>query len=115
LIIGAGKSGTSSLYYYLQDHPEGSWRSIYPWMQRLLFNVLTFFLIRVESATEKQVQFFDHQHEQGLQFYLSHFPKTMPYGHVCGEASPGYIIYSQVPQRVCESGTLSWTRSKWWC
>jgi hypothetical protein len=24
LIIGAGKSGTSSLYYYLQDHPEGS-------------------------------------------------------------------------------------------
>ena len=23
LIIGAGKSGTSSLYYYFQDHPQG--------------------------------------------------------------------------------------------
>ena len=36
LIIGAGKSGTSSLYYYLCGHPA------------------------VRRAKQKQIQFFDH-------------------------------------------------------
>ena len=76
LIIGAGKAGTSSLYYYLQDHPH------------------------VQKARQKQVQFFDHQWSRGLPWYLSHFPRRMPEGHVTGEASPGYIVYSRVPALV---------------
>ena len=65
LIIGAGKSGTSSLYYYLQDHPQ------------------------VEPARDKQIQFFDHQTRRGISWYLSNFPKSLKEGHVTGEASPG--------------------------
>lgn len=54
LIIGAGKSGTSSLYYYLQDHPQ------------------------VEPAHMKQVQFFDHQFHRGADwYYRKHFPQRM--------------------------------------
>lgn len=65
LIIGAGKCGTSSLYYYLVDHPQ------------------------VHAARAKQVQFFDHQLARGLQWYTSNFPKDLPDDHVTGEASPG--------------------------
>ncbi len=79
LIIGAGKAGTSSLYYYLQEHPH------------------------VEAAAEKQVQFFDHQYSRGLDWYRSRFPRRMANGHVTGEASPGYIVYSRVPPLVLAS------------
>lgn len=41
LIIGAGKSGTSSLYYYLAAHPA------------------------VHPAVQKQLQFFDHGYPEG--------------------------------------------------
>jgi hypothetical protein len=30
LIIGAGKCGTSSVYYYLQDHPQGQYLPLPP-------------------------------------------------------------------------------------
>lgn len=46
LIIGAGKSGTSSLYYYLQNHPQ------------------------VEPAATKQIQYFDHGLARGDAWYL---------------------------------------------
>lgn len=77
LIIGAGKSGTSSLYYYLQEHPQ------------------------VEAAKMKQVQYFDHQFQRSADwYYRKHFPQSMPEGHVTGESSPGYIVYSAIPERV---------------
>uniref|UniRef100_A0A7S2RS97 Sulfotransferase domain-containing protein n=1 Tax=Rhizochromulina marina TaxID=1034831 RepID=A0A7S2RS97_9STRA len=76
IIIGAGKCGTSSLYYYLLDHPQ------------------------VEPAGAKQIQFFDHQLGRGVSWYTAHFPRSMPDGHVTGEASPGYIVYHHVPGAV---------------
>lgn len=87
LIIGAGKSGTSSLYYYLAAHPA------------------------VHPAVQKQLQFFDHGYPEGhasgaaihtaMETYFSRgFPPTMPEGHITGEASPGYMVYSEVPERI---------------
>jgi len=73
-----GKCGTSSLYYYLNGHPE------------------------VVGASSKQIQWFDHAYAQ-TRFrtsYLGHFPKKLAAGRVTGEASPGYAQYSNVPGRV---------------
>jgi|EP01043_Picozoa_sp_COSAG02_P015076 hypothetical protein len=67
LIIGAGKSGTSSLYYYLAAHPA------------------------VHPAVQKQLQFFDHGYPEGhvsgtalrsaMETYFSRgFPATMVRG-----------------------------------
>ena len=78
LIIGIGKCGTSSLYYYLAAHPS------------------------VIQARRKQIQFFDHAYDASRisRSYLSQFPTTLKEGEVTGEASPGYAQYSQVPGRV---------------
>jgi hypothetical protein len=78
LIIGIGKCGTSSLYYYLAAHPS------------------------VVQARRKQVQFFDHAYDASRisSRYLSQFPASLKEGEVTGEASPGYAQYSQVPGRV---------------
>lgn len=77
LIIGADKSGTSSLYYYVQAHPL------------------------VTAARQKQIQFFDHAYSRGAESYIrKSFPHSLEPRHVTGEASPGYMVYSEVPQRV---------------
>ena len=78
LIIGIGKCGTSSLYYYLTAHPM------------------------VVQARRKQIQFFDHAYDASRisSRYLSQFPSSLKAGEVTGEASPGYAQYSQVPGRV---------------
>ena len=78
LIIGVGKCGTSSLYYYLQAHPK------------------------VKAARAKQLQFFDHAYnaQRFATSYLKSFPSSLMPGEVTGEASPGYVQYSTVPRRV---------------
>jgi len=77
LIIGADKSGTSSLYYYVQAHPH------------------------VTAARQKQIQFFDHAYSRGVESYIRNsFPHALEPQHVTGEASPGYMVYSEVPGRV---------------
>ena len=78
LIIGIGKCGTSSLYYYLVGHPK------------------------VKPATQKQIQWFDHAYASArfASSYLSHFPTTLGPGEITGEASPGYAQYTSVPGRV---------------
>ncbi|KAJ1450957.1 P-loop containing nucleoside triphosphate hydrolase protein [Pelagophyceae sp. CCMP2097] len=80
LIIGVGKCGTSSLYYYLTAHPS------------------------VEGASQKQLQWFDHAYQK-TQFesgYLSKFPRKLSRGFMTGESSPGYVAYSFVPPRVSQ-------------
>ncbi|KAJ8601246.1 hypothetical protein CTAYLR_003253 [Chrysophaeum taylorii] len=80
LIIGVGKCGTSSLYYYLTDHPS------------------------VKAAAQKQIQWFDHQYSASrFNAYLDRsFPHHMEPGEMTGEASPGYAQYSEVPVRVAK-------------
>ncbi|MEL7333736.1 MAG: tetratricopeptide repeat protein, partial [Cyanobacteria bacterium J06560_2] len=50
LVIGAEKSGTTSLYQYLSSHPQ------------------------LLSPIEKEIDFFDAEYSRGLDWYLAHFP-----------------------------------------
>jgi hypothetical protein len=70
LIIGAGKSGTSSLYYYLAAHPA------------------------VHPAVQKQLQFFDHGYPEGhvsgtaLRSAMeTYFSRGFPASMVSGDAA----------------------------
>jgi hypothetical protein len=81
LIIGAAKSGTTTLYYLLRSHPH------------------------VRAAARKEIHYFDKNFEQGLEWYRGHFkPVTKRGGRrtITGESSPSYLSDKQVPQRVAE-------------
>lgn len=77
LIVGAQKSGTSSLNYYLQEHPE-----IY--------------------MHPKELHFFDDRdgtYNQGLGYYGSFFNETEKQ-KVVGECTPCYMYAADAPQRI---------------
>ncbi len=85
IIIGAGKSGTTSLYRYLGDH-----------QQILLPN-------------KKELRFFDRDFDYGYEWYLAQFPgiSDKPDGMaslradlLTGEASPSYFFLPHVAQRI---------------
>jgi hypothetical protein len=88
LIIGAQKSGTSSLYAYLRRHPQ------------------------IRRARQKEVHFFDRQFgRQGIDWYRGFFPArsspseshgSLPVS-ITGEATPIYIFHPLVPERVAET------------
>jgi len=84
MIIGAEKSGTTSLYQYLRRHP----------------NVL--------SSVEKEIDFFDMEYEQGIDWYLAHFPPVpestpaQSQTWLTGETSANYLYSDAAPQRVFE-------------
>lgn len=70
IIIGAQRSGTTSLYRYICAHPA------------------------VKPARRKELHFFDWQYEKGHVWYRGQLPATG------GEASPSYIFDPVVPERV---------------
>jgi hypothetical protein len=78
LIIGAQKSGTSSLYYYLAQHPQ------------------------IVTVPHKEIQFFSLHYAQGWGWYRSQLGMTSPdRTHLFyGEATPYYLFHPLVPQRV---------------
>ena len=88
LIIGAARSGTTSLYWYLATHPD------------------------VAPACRKEIGFFDRGFGKGLLWYRAHFP-TIPASRrhrltggkplLTGEATPEYLLHPQVPGRVAET------------
>jgi hypothetical protein len=52
-------------------------------------------------ATRKEVHFFDLNFSKGMSWYRSHFPLKFRRGNFfTGEASPAYLFYPYVPQRV---------------
>jgi len=83
LIIGAGKCGTSSLYFYLIDHP------------------------RVAPARQKQIGYFKYFPDEGIKCYLSFFPRVHEFmsqgALITGEAFPGYLPYPDVALRIKET------------
>ncbi len=95
VVIGAAKSGTTSLYASLIEHP---------------------FVKPCSTANgyfshTKEVRFFDYNYERGRDWYRSHFPleqerKTFANDHgrpfLTGEASPSYLSYCNAPRRVHE-------------
>ena len=86
LILGAQRSGTTSLYRYLVQHP-----AVGP------------------VLLEKGVHFFDVNYERGFSWYRSHFPSVAyrwwirsHHGMdlITGEASPYYLFHPLAPARV---------------
>lgn len=87
IIIGAQKSGTTSLYEYLIKHPY------------------------IYSASVKEVGYFDRYYSNGIKWYRSHFPSLLrkfytknilrqPF--ITGEASTGYILNPHALKRISE-------------
>lgn len=80
LIIGAQKAGTTSLHYYLNQHPD------------------------VAMSSLKEVHYFDANYRKGRNWYRSYFPLLMNARAKCvGEASPYYLFHPEVPSRVREN------------
>jgi hypothetical protein len=84
-VIGAQKSGTSSLYNYLTAHPA------------------------VIRAATKEVHYFDLHFQRGPDWYRSHFPTRLALARlgrrlgldgITGEASPYYLFHPLVPARL---------------
>lgn len=84
MIIGAAKSGTTSLFEYLVQHP----------------NVL--------APYTKEVHYFDYKYERGVNWYLRHFPTRAEMAAVrertgapavTGEATPYYLFHPLAAER----------------
>jgi len=85
VIIGAQKAGTSSLYFYLSQHPQ------------------------LLPSFNKEVHFFDggldpgvDNFEKGILWYRAHFPlrKNIGFHQKTFEASPLYIFNPLAPRRI---------------
>jgi len=85
LVIGAQKSGTTSLHRYLTDHPA------------------------VLCASPKELHFFNDAYRLGEWWYLAHFPwrtsaravsRHLGVRPAIGEATPAYLFHPRAPERV---------------
>ncbi len=70
LVVGAQKCGTTSLHHYLGLHPE------------------------IGMSRKKELNFFSHHRDRGVDWYRSHFDPSMP---IRGEASPSYTALPRFP------------------
>jgi hypothetical protein len=77
VIIGAMKCGTSSLHYYLNQHPDVSMS---------MPKELNYFLSNIEGRRDLQLA--GRNFEQGVDWYKSHFD---PRCAARGESSPAYM------------------------
>jgi hypothetical protein len=79
LIIGAQRSGTTSLYRYLAKHP------------------------RVAPAwPSKGVHYFDLEPQRSLRWYRAHFPRASR-GLISGEGAPYYLFHPLAAERVARA------------
>lgn len=84
LIVGAQRSGTSSLHEYLIDHP------------------------RILAPYTKEVRFFDLNYGKGVPWYRAYFPTSVG-GFLrgtrfwVGEATPYYLYHPLVAERIAET------------
>lgn len=80
IIAGAQKSGSSSLYSYLTQHPQ------------------------VLRAAHKEVHYFDTSFHKGSAWYRSQFPLNcqLTEGKITGEATPSYLFYPDAAARIAE-------------
>ena len=85
IIIGGGRCGTTSLYYFLSQHP-----SLY-------------------LPKNKGIRFFDRKFHKGLNWYRLFFPsllkkflvtKIFKKEFITGEATPLYIQFPHTPKRI---------------
>ncbi len=74
VIVGAQRSGTSSLAHYLKGHPE------------------------IFIAPQKEIHFFDHEFDRGIGWYERQFATAGE--PVAGEATPSYMYYPEAVERM---------------
>ncbi|EAW37161.1 sulfotransferase [Lyngbya sp. PCC 8106] len=80
LIIGAQRSGVTSLYHYLAQHPQ----ALITW-------------------TWRETYYFDihDNYNKGLGWYLKHFPSKIRKGKkLTFEAAPSYLYHQYIPLRI---------------
>ena len=79
LILGAQRGGTTSLFRYLERHPD------------------------IVGSTRKEIHYFDYQFGRGDRWYRGHFPLASCRRHrpalLTGEATPYYLACPQAPRR----------------
>lgn len=75
VIVGAGRSGTTSLYRYLGEHPA------------------------VFMAMPKEVRYFNKHYSEGIDWYTAHFAAAGE-DQVVGEATPGYLGNEEAVDRM---------------
>jgi hypothetical protein len=79
IIIGAQRSGSTSLYSYLAEHPS------------------------VSPTLHKEIHFFDEYFDRGIEWYKAHFDSVdyvKSHNLITGEASPYYILDPNVPEKI---------------
>lgn len=81
IIIGAQRSGTTSLWHYLSQHPE------------------------IKMSIPKETHYFDLNYHHDLHWYRANFPLAfrLDPGMIVGENSPYYLCHPHVPRRIHES------------
>ncbi|MGI9254548.1 MAG: sulfotransferase domain-containing protein, partial [Thermomicrobiales bacterium] len=79
IVIGAQRSGSTSLYRYLSAHPL------------------------IEAARIKELHYFSLHHQRPLAWYRSQFPLNLPPGHITGEATPYYLFHPHAARRIAET------------
>lgn len=72
---GAGKSGTTSLYYYLSLHPD------------------------IFMAPAKEIHYFSQNYNNGTAWYEKHFSNSED-EKILGEFSTSYMLDENVPERI---------------
>ena len=86
LIVGAQKSGTTSLHSYLEEHPQ-----------------------LIAPPNRKELHFFDRHYHAGARYYRSFFPTsfcrwlcTITSGQpmLCFESTPEYMVYAEARERM---------------
>lgn len=99
LVIGAKRSGTTSLYFQLLQHP--GILPLFPSAKLL-----------PKARDTKGVHYFDTQYDRGDAWYRSHFPSVLKrsiaatrlgYEPQAGEASPYCLYHPLAPQRAATS------------
>lgn len=79
VIIGTQRGGTSSLYKYLEGHPD------------------------LAASIRKETEYFSRRFGEGESWYRAHFPSSRPGVRRLGfEATPDYLFYPPTPRRVAE-------------
>jgi len=85
LVVGAQRSGTSSLYEYLVNHPA------------------------VGRSLVEEVHYFDWNYDRGVRWYRGHFPTNVRAAYlkarsstepITGEATPYYMFHPLAPKRI---------------
>jgi hypothetical protein len=78
MILGTQRGGTSSLYKYLEGHPD------------------------LAASIRKETEYFSRRFGEGEAWYRAHFPLTIGPGarRHAFEATPDYLFYPSTPERV---------------